>query len=106
MDSPTKTFQIDLGALDYIRVLIWIERGAVVRFTVQYEGVFGDGIRPIVRFDSAHGMPHRDTLGRDGGNIDKLWLPRMTNAEALTYAIRDIRANWLTYRAAFERINS
>lgn len=90
-----------------VRVSFDTERGQVTDFTVQYE-IWRDGRwLPVVRYDSAHGQPHRDTLDRTGRVVDKDWMPRaMTNDAAMQYAIRDIKANWATYLSAFEEERS
>lgn len=80
-----------------------LDRGRVTEFTVQYEVWREDRWLPVVRYDSAHGQPHRDTLDRTGRVIAKDWLPpNMTTNTAMQYAIRDVKANWRTYLAAFE----
>jgi hypothetical protein len=80
-----------------------IERGQVVRFTVPFEAVIGEETHPVVRYDSAHGTPHRDKLDRDGRVVAKDWFADKSFAEVLTDAISDIDANWSTYREDFLR---
>ncbi|MBA2277905.1 MAG: hypothetical protein H0W06_09115 [Chloroflexia bacterium] len=56
---------------DHIRVRFATERGRVLRYTVQFE-ILNEGRHwPAVRYDSAHGVPHRDTLDWRGETIDK-----------------------------------
>lgn len=88
---------------DYLRVRLQIERGRVVRFTVQYEAVVGDQTYPVVRYDSAHGAAHRDTLDRAGRVVAKDWISGTSYADVVTEAIADIKSNWQTYRDRFER---
>jgi hypothetical protein len=78
------------------------ERGKVVRFTVQLEVWIEGRFMPAIRYDTAHGYPHRDTLGWDGRVIDKKWFPLMPPAVALDLAIDDVKGNWQGYRAEFE----
>ncbi len=80
---------------DFLRVRMRVVRGRVVRFTVQYEAVVGEETYPVVRYDNAHGVPHRDTLDRADRVVAKDWLVDKTFA--------DIDANWPTYRDAFLR---
>jgi hypothetical protein len=102
-DWATTAYRFDLGTGgDFLRVLIRIERGRVTRFTTQYEAVVEGRTRPAVRYDSAHGRPHRDILDRYGRVVEKRWLPGKTNDEALTEGIADIKAHWPAYREAFE----
>ena len=85
---------------EYIRVRFSTEGPEVVAFAVQYETMVEGVPVSIVRYDTRHGMPHRDTLNRRGEVIDKLWL-RMSNADALDFAIADLRKNWRRYKATF-----
>ena len=88
---------------DVYRVRIRAERGRVTRFTVQFEVRIEDRFYPAIRYDTAHGRPHRDTLDWHGTVIDKVWLPLTSYAQAVDDAIAEIKANWHTYREAFER---
>lgn len=89
---------------DFLRVRMRIERGILVRYTAQYETVSEGRVYAVVRFDTAHGRPHRDVLNRSGRVIHKRWLPAKAYDEALADATDDIKANWPAYRAAFERM--
>jgi len=74
----------------------------VTRFTVQYE-IVEDDVYPAVRYDSAHGQPHRDIMDRRGRVIDKKWIAGKTYNDIVNEAIADLKANWSTYRALFEQ---
>lgn len=74
----------------------------VVAFCVQYEAFIGDEWRPIIRYDAAHGFPHRD-LVRPDGSVEKTEYPGRTNAEVLTMGQKDIKRNWRRYRAWYEK---
>ncbi|MDP9365016.1 MAG: hypothetical protein M3Q10_12455 [Chloroflexota bacterium] len=89
---------------DAIRVRFDATRGAVGAFTAQYE-VWADGAwRPAVRYDSAHGRPHRDTLDWAGNVVAKNWLPEGTSPnDALTIAEHDFKANADRHRDEFLR---
>ena len=103
-DWATTAYRVRLrDEQDFLRVLIQVERGVVLRFVVQYEAVLDGATYPVVRYDSAHGAAHRDILDRTGRVIDKHWIFNKTYAEVATDAIADIKANWPTYREAFER---
>ncbi len=56
--------------------------------------------QPVVRYDSAHGVPHRDILSRHGAP-EKCWFEGMTFGEVMTMGLHDIRANWQKYRSQF-----
>ena len=92
------------GGHSAVRTRIWRERREVRAYTAQFEVWTGDAWKPAVRYDSAHGHPHRDTLDGEGQVIDKFWLdPTLTNAEALTSAELEIAANAEAYREDFMR---
>lgn len=89
---------------DALRYRFTTEGGQVRTFTVQYEAWIDDEFRPAIRYDTAHGQPHRDELDWSGETIEKEWLPaEMSLNEAMTYAERDILDNWPKYREAFVR---
>ena len=88
---------------DGYRVRLRVERGRVVRFTVQFEVWLEGHAYPAIRYDSAHGRPHRDTLDWAGRVVKKDWLPDKPYAEIVKEAILDIKASWQVYREEFER---
>ncbi len=89
---------------DVIRVRLEKDRSALVGFTIQYEAVFDGDLRPVVRYDTAHGFAHRDHLLWDGSthHWDRM-AERATYRESLTEALSDIRNNWERYRSDFGR---
>ena len=64
-------------------------------------GTGGWALKPVARYDCAHGHPHRDLVDADGNVIDKLGSPAGRLAQALDHAIMDIKAHWPRYRADF-----
>jgi hypothetical protein len=86
-----------------LRVRWLADPGLVRRFTVQYEAVIEGRTYPVIRWDTAHGFVHRDTLDRNGRVIDKLPVYGTSYNDAMTDAIADIKRHWPTYREAFER---
>jgi hypothetical protein len=101
MEPGFTAYLVDLGPDDRLRFSIHTDRGAVLYFTVQYEARVDGRWRPVVRYDSSHDTPHRDTLDGDGRVIDKLWLPTLPLKQALDYARDDLKANWSRYRADY-----
>ena len=99
---PVTDYTYPIDPLNWVRVHIVIERPrTVTSFTVQYEAVIDGRTYPVVRYDCAHGYPHRDLLDAEGRNVAKLWLAGWDLATALDHARKDLRANWRTYRADF-----
>ena len=62
-----RRFETRLGPelVDWLRVRFLTDRGVVRRFTVQYEAVVDGTTYPVVRWDTAHGYVHRDTLDKE-----------------------------------------
>jgi len=101
-----QNYVIDLQEGGYIRIRRTSVRGKIIAFTAQYESFIEGEFRPAVRYDTAHGRAHRDTLDWNGRPIrgPKEWLPEsMDFNEAFTFAERDLKAHWREYRAAFLR---
>ena len=91
-----------IGPGSVIRVRLEIERGDVIAFTEQLECYVDGRWRPVVRYDSAHGHPHRDTLDWDGHVIDTFWLnPTMGFKEIIRQVEADLADNVDAYRTAF-----
>jgi hypothetical protein len=80
---------------------VW-EQGVIVEFRIQYEAFIEEYWHPVVRYDSAHGRPHRDVLHPIDPET-KEWFPNYRNTDVLSIGQRDIVANWPTYRARYER---
>ena len=78
------------------------EGNKVVEFRIQFEALISGEWYVIVRYDTAHGRPHRDIMDPDGTET-KEWLDLYSNAEVLTIGQRDIMDNWPAYRKRFEK---
>jgi len=98
-----KSFVVPLGESDCDRYRLYCmtERGQVVVFRVQYEAFIDGEWRAIVRYDTAHGFPHRDLLHPNQPG-EKTEYPGRSNAEVLTLGQEDIKRHWQTYRAQYE----
>jgi hypothetical protein len=59
-----------------------------------------DAWHPVVRYDTAHGKPHRDILTPDGEQ-SKNWFEGYSVADVLTIGQKDILDNWLAYSDRF-----
>ena len=95
-----REYVVQVGPADVMRIGFDLDRGQVMDFRVQYEGLVDERWEPSVRYDAAHGQPHRDVLKRSGAP-EKTWLTGLSNAEAMERAIHDIRTNWAAYRTAY-----
>ena len=100
---PEKEFIDFLGtsALDRIRCWFKTEKGEVIEIlVVQYETFINDQWLPVVRYDTSHGFFHRDLYDATGREYKERL--DMNLSEALTFAIRDIRKNWKTYKSRLQ----
>ena len=71
-------------------------------FVIQYELEIDDRLYLVVRYDTAHGFPHRDMLNPDGSTKHKTEIPLPVD-QAFQRGYRDIQQNWERYRRDFER---
>ncbi len=85
-----------------MRVRFELDRNRVLKFVVQLECRFNDEWKPIVRYDTAHNVAHRDVL-RPSGKTEKTDMAIQDYNEALTFAIEDLAHNWENYRRRYER---
>jgi hypothetical protein len=91
---------------DRLRYVLTTDRGQVIDFLLQYETEVGGHFRPVVRYDTAHGALHRDTMDPQGRQLAKQPVslgPGMSLHQALADAVADLRGSWSQYRAQFFR---
>jgi len=89
-----------ISPLDYgerMRIHILTERGKLQKALCQYETFLDDVWTPIVRYDTAHGFFHRDTLYPDGTKEKKM-LNYVDLDSAVKYAKNDLILNWKSYK--------
>ena len=87
-----------------LRVRFELDRGQVLSFVAQLECIFGDsGWTPVIRYGTAHGFAHRDTM-RPNEETEKTEIKVRSHKEGLNYAIDDIKANWQAYRWRYEEL--
>ena len=80
---------------------VW-KRSQIVEFRIQYEAHIAGQWHPIVRYDTAHGVPHKDTLHPDATQTKEVY-SGYSQAQVLTIGQRDIMENWPQYRARYEK---
>lgn len=95
-----KEFIRSITATDRIRQKVYIEKGRVNKFLVQYECFRKNKWQPIIRYDTAHGYFHKDILYPDGSKV-KREITCFTLNDALTFAEQDIIRNWKKYKDQF-----
>jgi hypothetical protein len=72
----------------------------IVEFRIQLEILVDGEWYAVVRYDTAHGKPHRDIL-RPNGEQTKDWFEGYSVADVLTIGQSDIMENWASYREQF-----
>lgn len=61
-------------------------------------GQFRDGVdTDVVRYDTAHGKPHRDLVSPTGRLREKFWFEDLSFETAMNRAIKDFREDDETY---------
>lgn len=95
-----KTYVAILSPVDRRRYAHRKRNGSIVGFVVQYETKVDDDWHPVVRYDCAHGMAHKDVLDIHGHG-EKYLLGVSDLREALAIADADIRHNWQRYKTRF-----
>lgn|SRR5262245_46207327 len=91
--NPT-AYVYDLDFDTRYRVHFVVDQGKVIEFVVQLEHVDEGRWMPVVRYDTAHGFAHRDRYQANGSVSRHELLPAIDYNDALTFALRDLRANW------------
>ncbi len=95
-------FYLSPERLDRFRYYHVLEAGRVVRFSIEYEALIGGKWRAVVRYDTAHGRPHKDLLHPHKREA-KQEFAGYSIADVLTVGERDIKANWQKYRVDYEK---
>jgi len=76
------------------------EKGVVISLLVQYETYIEKQWHAIVRYDTAHGFPHRDVM-HPNGDQEKFPLAFPDLKTALQYAEQDIKDRWQWYKERY-----
>jgi hypothetical protein len=74
-----------------------------VDFVVKLIVKIGQEFYEVIRFDSAHGCPHKDILVPDGSIKRKVWYELFDNNQALDLAVRDLKDNFEIYIERFRK---
>jgi hypothetical protein len=99
---PGKEWQFSLGERFRMLVFLNTRDGKVLSFAVVLVGEIEGKDVCVTRYDTAHGLAHRDVLGLRSGLIEKEWLFHLTTDQAFNYAYQDIRKHYETYIEYFQ----
>ena len=100
---PKKYFKIELSSGAEIHVYFETANGLIVDFVVKLIIKIGQVFYEVIRFDSAHGCPHKDILTPDGSIKRKVWYELLDNNQALDLAVRDLKDNSDIYIERFKK---
>ena len=99
---PKKYFTIELAKRVEIHIYFETLNGLVISYVVKLVLSVGKRYYEVVRFDSAHGCPHKDILDEKGVVVRKIWFESLDNQQGLDMAVKDIKDNYELY---VERLN-
>jgi hypothetical protein len=72
-----------------------------VQLSLEVDGVW----MAVIRYDVAHGRPHKHVYRKDGAertqSVDTTYDPNLGYSQAMSVAMKDVRDNWRTYRRKF-----
>lgn len=100
---PPKRYISPLGTEPQARarVSFTTHAGTVTAFIVQLEVFAGTAWVPVIRYDGVHGFAHCDRHRRSGEQRKEPL--NLSYADALTYAVGDVKTHWRTYVERFLR---
>ncbi|MEW5693286.1 MAG: hypothetical protein AB1765_08315 [Candidatus Hydrogenedentota bacterium] len=100
-----KKYFINLTEKDRIRVEITVSKGKILNFVVQLETFLINNWEPAVRYNYAHGFPHKDLIFRNGKKI-KENISEESLSKIVNWAINELKINWKKYlrRCGFEKL--
>ena|SRR3990172_2261313 len=99
---PLESYRIWLRDGLFLHVAFVQVGGEVVAFAVVLVMETAEGLVNVARYDTAHGMPHRDVLGRRKGLLSKHWFPSVPFNRVLDLAIADFKTNHEGYLRIYE----
>jgi hypothetical protein len=100
---PKKYYAIELEEGIEIHVYFETLNGLVISYVVKLLLRAGKKYYEVIRFDSAHGCPHKDTLDDKGTILRKTWFESLDNQQGLDIAIKDIKDNYELYIERFNK---
>jgi len=91
---PEKNFKFWLDGESFAFVEFVTTNGKVTRFVVRLIHIVDGKPVDVLRYDTAHGKPHRDLLKRNGELLEKEWFEDTDLDAALTMAIKEIKVQY------------
>ncbi len=100
---PQKYFVIELDPGIEVHVMIETANGVLVKYVVKLLTFQNNKFCEIIRFDNAHGCPHKDILDEHGKVMRKTWYEFFDNQQGLDMAIKDLKDNYELYIERFKK---
>lgn len=100
---PPKEYQFWLDENVYVVVYLWPQQRTVLEFVVKLHLIYQDKTYEVLRFDTAHGGPHKDVLHPDGSKYLVKHFLYLDNNQGLTFALDDIKEHWKSYIERFKK---
>lgn len=72
-----------------------MKSGKITDLVIQLE-TWNKTWKPVIRYNYAHGVPHKDLLFSDGRKL-KEWFKGKKLDKVVTEAIEDLKRNWRKY---------
>ena len=95
---PSRDYRIWLSDSAYIVVDLMMLRGQIVSFVSRLMLLQSGGVEAnVARYDTAHGAPHLDVLGKRRGLLAKTWYLNVRMDAVLNRAIDDFKAHYESY---------
>jgi hypothetical protein len=57
----------------------------------------------IARYDTVHGVAHRDLINRRGQTVQKVWFPDQPFEAVLNYALDDFKLHYTRYEGTWKQ---
>jgi len=100
---PKKYYTIKLSDESEIVVYFETVNGLIINYVVKLVQLIDKKYCEIVRFDNAHGCPHKDIIDKKGNIIRKIWFESIDNKQGLDMAIKDLKDNYEMYIERYKR---
>ena len=100
---PKKYYTIELAEGIEIHVYFETLNGLVINYVVKLLIRVDEKYYEIIRFDSVHGCPHKDTIDDKEEVVRKTWFESLDNMQGLDMAVKDLKDNYELYIERFKK---
>jgi hypothetical protein len=94
---PSKDYRIWLSDKAFIVVEFVMMRGQIISFVVRLMLLEEGEESNVARYDTAHGTPHLDLLGKRRGLLTKTWYVNARMDVVLRRAVDDFKSHYEHY---------